>query len=237
MKHITQALAALSVYPGCVPVCAALSRCCSCWLPDSPPTPHHQHPSVPSIPLQYQHQPSIHLHPPPHTHTLQDACEDLAATEAEVGRLQGQVEALMSAGEMAGEAAAQLDELSAGLEVRAVQRLQATLVVLRQEPTKTEGRGGGAICGWQTVTSSRGPARKPPPSCQLCSQLSHLLPLASLCPSPQEKRGYVLETRGQQEAAFLQVLRCFVQVLAAGQGTDVGDAMHTGGWVGGGRLR
>lgn len=89
---------------------------------------------------------------------VQDACEDLAATEAEVGRLQGQVEALMSAGEMAGEAAAQLDELSAGLE---------------------------------------------------------------------EKRGYVRETRGQQEAAFLQVLRCFVQVLAAGQGTDVGDAMHT----------
>jgi len=51
------------------------------------------------------------------SHTLQDAREDLAATEAAVVQLQAQVDALMAAGEMAAEVAAQLDEASQSLEV------------------------------------------------------------------------------------------------------------------------
>ena len=59
-------------------------------------------------------------HPPiqPPPHLLQDAREDLAAGEAAVNGLQAQVDALMAAGELAGEPAQQLDEALAALEVR-----------------------------------------------------------------------------------------------------------------------
>lgn len=49
---------------------------------------------------------------------------------------------------------------------------------------------------------------------------------------PQEKRGYVEETRQQQQGALLQVVRCFVGTLSGGQGT-AGEAMDTGGCGGG----
>ncbi|KAL4428043.1 hypothetical protein ABPG75_002132 [Micractinium tetrahymenae] len=88
---------------------------------------------------------------------VQDACEDLAATEGAVAQLQAQVDALLAAGEMAGDAAAQLDEASQSLD---------------------------------------------------------------------EKRAYVEETRQQQQDALLQVVRCFVSTLSAGQGT-AGEAMDT----------
>ena len=42
----------------------------------------------------------------------------------------------------------------------------------------------------------------------------------------------MVETQEQQQGAFLQVMRCFVQVLSSGHGTAVGDAMDTGGWAG-----
>lgn len=47
----------------------------------------------------------------------QDAREDLAGSEVMVAQLQAQVDALMAAGEMAADAAAQLDEASSALGV------------------------------------------------------------------------------------------------------------------------
>ena len=55
--------------------------------------------------------------PFPHIHPPQDAREDLAGTEEAVAGLQAQVDALMAAGEMAGDAAQQLDEAQQALEV------------------------------------------------------------------------------------------------------------------------
>ena len=78
-----------------------------------------------------------------------------------------------------------------------------------------------------------------PHTCQSVHAFCHLLPSNSCqccrLHSLQEKRGYVVETREQQQGAFLHVMRCFVQVLSSGHGTAVGDAMDTGGvacWVG-----
>ncbi|PSC75984.1 nuclear cap-binding subunit 1 [Micractinium conductrix] len=89
---------------------------------------------------------------------VQDAREDLAATENAVRSLQAQVEALLAVGEPAADAASQLEQASAALA---------------------------------------------------------------------DKLAYVEETRTQQQGAFLQVLRRFVEVLSAGHGSMEGDAMHT----------
>ena len=71
----------------------------------APPTAHHiHHPRSPTL---------------PHSALLstQDARDDLAGTEVLVAQLQAQVDALMAAGEMAADAAAQLDEAGSALAV------------------------------------------------------------------------------------------------------------------------
>jgi len=69
---------------------------------------------IPSSPTHHPTPPCLAKLCPPH----QDAREDLAGTEVVVAQLQAQVDALMAAGEMAAQAAAQLDDGVSALEVR-----------------------------------------------------------------------------------------------------------------------
>ena len=151
---------------------------------------------------------------------LQDAREDLAASEALVVHLQAQVEALVAAEQLAAEAAAQLEAAVAAVEVRA-----GCLWC-------TAGEGEAAVKRCRVACMPiHTPLCMPPTT----SRLQHCSPiLLPPLPLPQEKRAYVVETEAQQQGAFLQVMRCFVQVLSSGHGTAVGDAMDTGGGVGGG---
>lgn len=74
----------------------------------------HQEWASPRLPPTTPLRPALPNSAPPH----QDAREDLAGTEVVVAQLQAQVDALMAAGEMAAQAAAQLDNGVSALEVR-----------------------------------------------------------------------------------------------------------------------
>ena len=109
------------------------------------------------------------------------------------------------------------------------------------------GEGGGLNAALEAARRGRGSARWT--SSRWCLRPS--LPGRPLAGSPsthppvvphptpphptthQDKLAYVEETRTQQQGAFLQVLRRFVEVLSAGHGSMEGDAMHTGARRGG----
>lgn len=153
---------------------------------------------------------------------LQDAREDLQGTEVAVAQLQAQVDALMSAGEMAGDAAQQLDAAVAALEVRSA----GVLVV----PSSGALFAGGSL----SHPSHRHAACLHPSS---PNQLNRPHQPRSPIHTRQDKRAYLVEAQAQQQGAFLQVLRRFVGVLSSGQGTAAGDTMDTGGWGGQGMGR
>jgi hypothetical protein len=90
-----------SMRPSHLPLAAAWFSAADCIIHSNP-----EHPTA---------RPPTHPTPPP---ALQDAREDLAGREVAVAQLQAQVDALMAAGEMAAEAAAQLDETVSALAVR-----------------------------------------------------------------------------------------------------------------------
>ena len=83
---------------------------------------HRQQPGLLVALNVTQQNPSHHAsHSPPtlplSSPSTQDARDDLAGTEVLVAQLQAQVDALMAAGEMAADAAAQLDEAGSALAV------------------------------------------------------------------------------------------------------------------------
>ena len=153
--------------------------------------------------------------------TLQDAHEDVAATEAAVAQLQLRVQAATEAeaaaaaaedGDPASAAAAvaaeseQLEQASQALEVRVRAGRHARKI---KEKGEWELLHSGIVCD---------------PATPLYAVLHHC------CACVQEKRSYVLETLEQQQSAILQVVRCFVQALTAagGEAEAAGEAMDTG---------
>lgn len=161
----------------------------------------------------------------------QDAREDLVESEAAVAQLQAQVDALVAAGEMAAEVAAQLEEDLGALQVGVCRGQGASAVLLLPASQRSQGGSGTALALRAGCLRACPPGPSLPAPCLSCPLIACPM-LAPPCPVPQEKRAYLAEALEQQQAAFLLVMTRFVGVLAAGHGSAAGDAMHTGGQAG-----